>query len=65
MLKMDYIKAKSEPFNHVFTKHIQYIKSLGNIFVRSLTIVEVTIKIDLASTTWTQKSINLSLPQGP
>jgi hypothetical protein len=25
----------------------------------------VTIKIDLASTTWTQKSINLSLPQGP
>jgi hypothetical protein len=62
---MDYIKAKNEPLNHVFTKQIQYIKFLGNIFVRSLTIVEVTIKIDLASTIWTQKSIKLSLLQGP
>ncbi len=51
MLKMDYTKAKTEPLNHVFTKHIQYIKFLGNIFVRSITIVEVKIKIDLTSTT--------------
>ncbi len=65
MLKMDYTKAKTKPLNHVFTKHTQYIKSLGNIFVRSITIVEVTIKIDLTSTTWTQKSIKLSLLQGP
>lgn len=64
MQKMDYIKAKSELVNHVFTKHIQYKKSLGNIFVRSLTKFEVTIIIDLASTTWTQKSIKLSLLQG-
>ncbi len=62
---MDYIKAKTKPLNHVFTKRTQYIKSLGNIFVRSITIVEVTIKIDLTSTTWTQKSIKLSLLQGP